>query len=635
MPDHAGDGTCPTCGFAFNHAAETAGESYTPNDREFDYQIGADTNRTVRQEPAFPRALPPFPDIPNHTDFEVIGLGGMGTVYRAIQRPTDRAVAVKVINRYVADSLMRERFINEVRAHAKIAHPGIVPIFEVGHCSHGPYFTMEYRPGGTLAHRLQRGGLDDRESARIVADAAEAVHAAHREAIVHRDIKPSNILVDPEGRVKVTDFGLAKHAAGEDITQKGVIVGTFAYMSPEQASGDVGQITKLSDVYCLGSTLYQLVTREVAHHSKTTQLATVKAILGNPTPNPRKVRRDLCPKLDAIIQKSMAAVPAERYGSAELLARDLRRWLAGESPLAKPATRGLKVRRFLERNRLAVALVLLVPFLAAAAVVAGRERDPKHRIERALARGERVAIVDGTEIRTTPSWDWNGGKVTRDLLPDGSPGFETQDVALLRLVDDPMWDHYRIEAELRHCTRAGSTDSFVGLYFGPEDGAAADGTPFTRVHYVQYSDFPYPGEDRVPPAESPHRVRVQDFWRLRDGVSFDPFTLELFGSEPRALHFAPANDAANRNAWRKLALDVGPDGIRVSWTPDVRGPTQVSDWPASVLDMGIRNPNVRRITPGGASIKPLPWSPRRPIGIVGTAAGVAFRNVALTPLTGK
>src|SRR5262249_29099382 len=178
------------------------------------------------------------------------------------QGSLNRAGALKMIRAGVlADEAELRRFQNEAEAVAALDHPGIVPIHEVGEHDGQRYFSMKLVPGDSLAARLDRYRDDPRASARLVADAAEAVDHAHARGILHRDLKPANILVDDQGRPHVTDFGLAKRVeAGVELTQSGAILGTPAYMSPEQATGHRGAVTTASDVYGLGAVLYALLT---------------------------------------------------------------------------------------------------------------------------------------------------------------------------------------------------------------------------------------------------------------------------------------------------------------------------------------------------------------------------------------
>jgi eukaryotic-like serine/threonine-protein kinase len=194
---------------------------------------------------------------------EEIARGGMGVVFRARQRSLNRPVALKMLR---ADDLTAEpdieRFLREATVVAKLDHPNIVPIFEVGRHDEHNYFSMKLIEGSSLARRLPAFVADQKAAGRLIATVARAVHHAHERGILHRDLKPSNILIDNQGQPHVSDFGLAKWVEEDsDLTQSGTILGTPGYMAPEQALGKKGGATKATDVYGLGAVLYTLLSR--------------------------------------------------------------------------------------------------------------------------------------------------------------------------------------------------------------------------------------------------------------------------------------------------------------------------------------------------------------------------------------
>jgi eukaryotic-like serine/threonine-protein kinase len=191
---------------------------------------------------------------------KVLGEGGMGIVYKARQISLNRAVALKMVKatRFASADDLR-RFKNEAEAVARLDHPNIVPIFEVGEFEDQHYFSMKLIAGASLDKRLEEYTADPGRAARLVAVAAGAIHHAHQRGILHRDLKPANVLLDSEGHPHVTDFGLAKRVEGDsELTQSGAILGTPAYMAPEQASGTRGTVTTSTDVYGLGAILFAL-----------------------------------------------------------------------------------------------------------------------------------------------------------------------------------------------------------------------------------------------------------------------------------------------------------------------------------------------------------------------------------------
>jgi hypothetical protein len=267
---------------------------------------------------------------------EELGRGGMGIVYRAAQRSLGRTVALKMLIRGAfATPADLARFRSEVEAAARLDHPGIVPILEVGENEGHPYFTMRLVEGTTLARRLASGPLGAREAATILAKVADAVHAAHTGGVLHRDLKPSNILIDAGGEPHVSDFGLAKRLQSDDsVTHTGAILGTPCYMSPEQAAGSRGEIGPASDVWSLGAILYQTLTRRPPFQAAS-PVDTLLAVLESDPPLPRSLAPGVDRDLEMIALKSLQKPQDLRYGSAADLAGDLRAYLSGEPVAAR------------------------------------------------------------------------------------------------------------------------------------------------------------------------------------------------------------------------------------------------------------------------------------------------------------
>jgi WD40 repeat protein len=305
-------------------------------------------------------------------DYELlgeIGSGGMGRVHKARQRSLDRLVAVKRVRAsQIGSEAEVQRFRNEAQILACLEHPHIVAIHEVGEHEGQVYFSMQLVEGGSLDRHLPRVQADPRLAARLVAVIARAVHHAHQRGVLHRDLKPSNILLDGEGQPHVTDFGLAKQVAADSgLTQSGAIVGTPGYMAPEQAGGRAGAVTTAVDVYGLGAILYALLTGRPPFHGETVldTLAQVREHEpARPSTRNARVPRDL----EAVCLKCLEKEPARRYRSAELVAEDLDRWLAGEPVQVRPARAWERGLRWGRRHPSLVALVV-VSFLALLAVV--------------------------------------------------------------------------------------------------------------------------------------------------------------------------------------------------------------------------------------------------------------------------
>ncbi|MCE9544654.1 MAG: serine/threonine protein kinase [Planctomycetia bacterium] len=295
---------------------------------------GFTTTAPVPDEFHTARALPwTFGD---YELLEELGRGGMGIVYRARQISLGRIVAVKMVLRGpLAGSDDLARFRLEAAAAAQLNHPLIVPVYEVGEQEGHAYFSMQYVEGRTLSARLAEGPLAPPEAARLLAEVARAIHAAHLAGVLHRDIKPSNIIIDLEGRPHMTDFGLAKRVAdltdataAESLTRSGAILGTPAYMSPEQAGGR-GELGPAADVYSLGAVLYQMLTGRPPLVGAT-PLETVMLVLEQDPVSPRLLSPRTDRQLEWITLKCLQKPPELRYASAAALADDLGAWLAGE-----------------------------------------------------------------------------------------------------------------------------------------------------------------------------------------------------------------------------------------------------------------------------------------------------------------
>ena len=287
---------------------------------------------------------------------EEVGRGGMGVVFRGRQISLDREVAVKMILRdRLASEADLQRFLAEASATAKLEHPNIVPVFEVGNMEGRPFFSMKYVEGETLMQRLSHGPLRQRLAAHIVAKVARAVAQAHQHGILHRDLKPSNILLDDQDEPLVTDFGLAKRVdAEDDLTRSGMLVGTPAYMSPEQASGRRGLVGPTSDVYSLGCVLYFALTGRAPFVAESSMELVMLVIEQDPSP-PRALRPSLDRDLEMIVIRCLQKPIDLRYASANALAEDLEAYLADEKVSARSGQLGqVLARLFRETHHAAV-----------------------------------------------------------------------------------------------------------------------------------------------------------------------------------------------------------------------------------------------------------------------------------------
>ncbi|HKI17803.1 MAG TPA: serine/threonine-protein kinase, partial [Isosphaeraceae bacterium] len=270
-------------------------------------------------------------DFGDYVLLEVLGVGGMGVVYRALYRGLKRDVALKqIIAGPLASEADIQRFRNEAESAAQLDHPNIVPIHNVGEQNGQRYLTMRLIEGGSLASHLSRFAGNPRAAARLMAAVTRAVHDAHQHGILHRDLKPSNILLDGDGQPHVSDFGLARRIGVEStLTGSGAILGSPPYMAPEQAAGRVSEITTATDVYGLGAILYALLTGRPPFRGET-PLETLDQVRSTAPEPPSRANPRVDRDLETICLKCLEKEPKARYGSAQAVAEDLERWLRGE-----------------------------------------------------------------------------------------------------------------------------------------------------------------------------------------------------------------------------------------------------------------------------------------------------------------
>lgn len=313
----------------------------------------------------------PAPDL-RASRFEVgekLGEGAVSIVHRGIDRELGRPVALKFLREgLVSSDTVRERFHREAQSLARMDHPHVVKVHDVGEMGGRLFLVMELVDGGSLSHLLMNEPRASRRAIALLEQAARGVHHAHERGIVHRDLKPDNILVARGTEAKVADFGLAHLAqAGTSLTRTGSVLGTPLYMAPEQVDGRPG-IDARTDVYALGAILYQMLTGRPPHDAETASQIYEKILREDPEA-PQKIDPAVPRELEAVAMKAMEKEPAHRYPSAGELADDLGRWLAGEHVRARPLSAGGRAWRRLTRNRLRVATALLVLAATGSAVL--------------------------------------------------------------------------------------------------------------------------------------------------------------------------------------------------------------------------------------------------------------------------
>jgi WD40 repeat protein/tRNA A-37 threonylcarbamoyl transferase component Bud32 len=302
--------------------------------------------------------------IPGYELLGELGRGGMGIVYKARQVKPNRVVALKKIKAGTdADEAELQRFRTEAEAVARLQHPNIVQIFEVGEHDGLPFFSLEFCPSGNLRTKLAGTPLPPAEAARLVATLARGVQAAHEQRVIHRDLNPANVLLAADGTPKITDFGLAKKLEGEPgasatggLTVTGAVMGTPSYMAPEQARGQTKAIGPAADVYALGAILYECLTGHPPFRAATVAETLLQVLADDPVP-PRQLQPKTPRDLETICLKCLHKEPGRRYASALELAEDLQRFAAGEPIRARPVGRGERALKWMRRRPTTAALL--------------------------------------------------------------------------------------------------------------------------------------------------------------------------------------------------------------------------------------------------------------------------------------
>ena len=314
------------------------------------------------------QSVPMLGELGDYELLEEIGRGGQGVVFRARQKSLNRVVALKVIRLgQWASKVHLRRFRLEAEAAAKLEHPGIVPIHEVGERDGSCYFSMKFVEGGQLDEVVRLAPMSIRQAAELIGKVARTVHYAHEHGILHRDIKPGNILLDAKSEPHLTDFGLARLVESESsVTQTLDVLGTPSYMAPEQAVGNNAAVSSATDVYGLGAVLYQLLTGQPPFAGGTTY-ETIKLLEGTEPRPPRLLNPKIDRDLSTICLKCLEKDPKRRYPSALALAEDLERWLKHEPILARHTGIIVRSKKWVRRNPTSALLAVSLMALAAAA----------------------------------------------------------------------------------------------------------------------------------------------------------------------------------------------------------------------------------------------------------------------------
>jgi WD40 repeat protein/serine/threonine protein kinase len=461
-------GNCPACCSRLDHLAATdpllarlqeraahRNESLiTPNQRRsavralrHRHEAGAATRTQV--PPAEPVLLPAPKQVGDYDILAEVGRGGMGVVYKARHRSLHRLAAVKmVLAGEFASAAQVLRFRLEAELAARVPHPNIVQLYEIGTHDGRPFLAMEWVEGGSLAERLDGKPWPPDSAAALVETLARAIHVAHGEGVVHRDLKPANILlqiadcrlqVEKQSAIcnlqsaipKIADFGLAQPTDGAaTLTQSGYLVGTPGYMAPEQASGRRALVGPATDVYALGVVLYQLLTGQLPFQGDSA-LEVLRAVMADEPLRPRHWQAQLPRDLEMICLKCLAKEPGRRYADAQELAEDLRRWQAHEPIRARPSSALYQLRQFARRHKalvgaVTVTFLVLVAGIISTGIFALQATEQQRRADDRRREGRRVVYVANIRLAQRA---WELGKVVemRRLFAEaaqGEPGDE-------------------------------------------------------------------------------------------------------------------------------------------------------------------------------------------------------------------
>jgi WD40 repeat protein len=416
-------------------------------------------------------------------DFEtvrVIGRGGMGTVYEAVQISLGRRVALKLLPSLAAEDPRRlARFQLEARAAAALNHPSIVPVYSVGSEGDLHFFVMRLIEGKTVATIIREGEHPGpRAVAELGCQIAEALHFAHEHGIVHRDVKPSNLMIDGAGRPWITDFGLARIGQQADLTVTGDVLGTLRYSSPEQAVGARAVVDHRTDIYSLGATLYEFVSLEMAFPGED-RFEVLRRIAEEEPKALSKIDRTIPRDLETIIGKAMAKNPAERYATAKQFAEDLARFRDDRPILARAPGLLDYTAKWCKRHRPAVAAAVLL-LIAAAAVFAVNASTRNRVLSRHNAElKSALDLADRHDQRTRQLWHDSQMRLAQQSLTAGQTEFAQELLEGMRPKrgePDPRGFDWRLLRSLAHrevSVLSGHEASVIDIAISPDGRTVA------------------------------------------------------------------------------------------------------------------------------------------------------------------
>lgn len=495
----------------------------------------------------------------NYEILDEISRGSFGVVYRARQKGLNRPAALKVL--LAGSHASKEavsRFHREAQAVARLRHPNIVPIYDIGEVNGLPYFAMEFVDGVSLSALTARGPVSVSLALTLGETLADALASAHRAGVIHRDVKPSNILVDAEGEPRLTDFGLAKRMDMDtQYTQAGTTLGTPAYMPPEQARGELDKVREYSDLYALGAVLYELLTGRAPFGGRSL-LEVIVAVINEPVLPPRKINPKIHRDVQTIVLKCLEKDPKLRYASAEELRDDLRRFRAGEAIRAVPIGPVRLAGRFLRRHAASVAAAVVAVTALGFAAWYGREQQSKTKQMRKVVNEKdlklketvRDAKLREKEKRRRVSreiWSWTAPK-PGEKPPAGAAGggFVRRMIHRSRDYPEIFWDTRRRAYRIR-----------------PLDGLLLTAPPRRKgdlTDPVVYGDLEMTLTFGYDPAKAKDGLRI-GLQSAGDQTSVRvAFLLELTSGRLRL--FGPAEVYRWANRWANVARNRPPPPLK-------------------------------------------------------------------------
>jgi tRNA A-37 threonylcarbamoyl transferase component Bud32 len=552
-----------------------------------------------------------------YTLIREIGRGGMGVVHEAHDNQLERTVALKIVR---AVNISRreevERFHREAKAAAKLDHPNIIAVHDDGEVDGDPYYTMAFVNGCPLGKHMPGLRSDPRAAVALMEKTARTVHHAHQMGVIHRDLKPSNILIDDQNEPRIGDFGLAKIMDDDsELTCTGQVLGTPAYMSPEQAQGRAGDAGPRSDVWSLGVILYETLAGRRPFLGRNSEEIAKNVIHAEPA-LPRSVEPKLDPTLEIIILKCLEKDPAKRYPSAAALADDLGRWQRGEPIITRPPTRWRRIRQAIRRHGKLVAAMSLLAVLVCLLGVLGLTGvfSPSASTAGPAAPGFDLPA----DLASKGHWAVGQGTVTP--LDDGSIRLESTEPALWEIPWNHPAERFRLQVEVEDLAPAAKGKGGVGVYFAYAQQATPQGTEHWFYEYCFAERIAKQHRPETRPGNGEGHLFARRYGKGLVDRTVDPFIRQC------TFDFPPQPGAR-----RLLTVDFTPDLVSAYW--------EKATVPSMHITGQFFNLNVGRtfagLEPNQKNAPPLFNPFKGSLGLLCENGAATFRKLTISPLPGN